>query len=58
MVTDLFTSKEAEEFFHTEELLQLLKDHKEKKADNSRKIWAVYTFLVWYDVYFGEQQSA
>ena len=27
MVTDLFTSKEAEEFFHTEKLLQLLNDH-------------------------------
>ena len=34
MVTDLFTSKEAEEFFHTEKLLQLLNDHKDKKADN------------------------
>ena len=58
MVKELFTSKEAEEFFHTDKLLLLLKEHKEKKADNSRKIWAVYTFLVWYDVYFGEQQSA
>ena len=47
MVTDLFTSKAAEEFFRTEELLQLLKDHKDKKADNSRKIWTVLTFLIW-----------
>ena len=31
MVTDLFTSKAAEEFFRTEELLQLLKDHKIKR---------------------------
>ena len=52
MVKELFTSKEAEEFFHTEELLQLLKDHKEKKADNSRKIWTVLTFLIWYDRFF------
>ena len=52
MVTDLFTSKAAEEFFRTEELLQLLKDHKNKKADNSRKIWTVLTFLIWYDRFF------
>ena len=32
MVTDLFTSKAAEEFFRTEELLQLLKDHKKIKG--------------------------
>ena len=32
-------------------------DHYNGLADNSRKIWAVYTFLVWYDVYFGEQQK-
>ena len=35
-----------------EELLQLLKDHKDKKADNSRKIWTVLTFLIWYDRFF------
>ena len=46
------TLKEAEEFFHTEELLQLLKDHKEKKADNSRKIWTIYMFLVWHKQFF------
>ena len=52
MVKELFTSKEAEEFFHTEKLLQLLREHKEGKKDNSRKIWIVYMFLVWHHVYF------
>ena len=52
MVKELFTSKEAEEFFHTDKLLLLLKEHKEKKADNSRKIWTVLTFLIWYDRFF------
>ena len=40
-IRDRFTSKEAEEFFHTEKLLQLLREHKEGKKDNSRKIWTV-----------------
>ena len=27
-------------------------NHKDKKADNSRKIWTVLTFLIWYDRFF------
>ena len=49
-----FTAPAAEQFFHTDKLVKLLDDHKNGKADNSRKIWTVYMFLVWYDVYFGE----
>ena len=26
---------------------------KNGKKDNSRKIWTIYMFLLWYDVYFG-----
>lgn len=57
MVKELFTSKEAEEFFHTEKLLQLLKEHKEGKKDNSRKIWTVLAFLVWYHTFFYKESS-
>ena len=57
MVKELFTSKEAEEFFHTEKLLQLLKEHKEGKKDNSRKIWTVLTFLIWYHTFFYGESS-
>ena len=57
-VKDAFTSPAAAEFFNVDEIVKLLDDHRNGKNDNSRKIWAVYTFLVWYDVYFGEQQSA
>ena len=34
------------------ELTELLELHKSGKADVSRKIWTVYTFLVWYEEYF------
>ena len=47
-----FTSAAAESFFNTEELKKLLSDHKTGKADNSRKIWTVYCFLVWYNQFF------
>lgn len=49
-----FESANARHFFHTEKLLKLLEKHKEGKADNSRRIWTVYTFLVWYRQFFPE----
>ena len=30
----------------------MLDQHKKGKLDNSKKIWVVYMFLMWYDVYF------
>ena len=52
-VRTAFVSPDAERFFHTDKIVKLLDDHKNGKADNSRKIWTVYMFLVWYKVYFG-----
>lgn len=51
-VKTAFTSESAEKFFHTEKLVALLDLHKSGKSDVSRKIWTVYTFLVWYSQYF------
>lgn len=42
----------GEEFFDTKYVIKLLDDHKNGKRDNSRKIWTIYTFLVWYNEYF------
>lgn len=53
-VREAFTSPAAKSFFRVEELLKFLDQHYEGKKDNSRKIWTVYMFLVWYGVYFGE----
>ncbi len=47
-----FTSETAERYFDTKKLLSLLETHKSGKADLSRKIWTVYTFLVWYEQFF------
>lgn len=48
------TGKTAEKFFNTEVMLRLLDEHFGGTADNARKIWTVYVFLVWYDIYFDE----
>ena len=55
IVKEAFESKASKEFFDTDSIMKLLKDHKAGKADNSRKIWTIYVFLVWYKVYFEER---
>ncbi|MBR3646110.1 MAG: asparagine synthase (glutamine-hydrolyzing) [Lachnospiraceae bacterium] len=54
-VKAVLTGPASQKYFDTDLLIKLLEEHKEGKADNSRKIWTVYVFLVWYDVYFSEK---
>ncbi len=51
-VKEMFTSDAAQKYFDTEKLVALLDTHRSGKADVSRKIWTVYTFLVWYEQFF------
>lgn len=50
-------SKVAKKFFNTEILLKMLDEHKNGKKDNYRKVWTVYTFLKWYDVFFSSDDN-
>ncbi|MFV0314983.1 MAG: asparagine synthase (glutamine-hydrolyzing) [Anaerotignum sp.] len=54
IVKDAFTSEAANTFFKSEEIVKYLEDHKAGKADNSRKIWTIFMFLVWHKEYFEE----
>ena len=49
-----FLSKTARQFFHIEILLELLDAHKQNRADNSRKIWTILMFIIWYKKFFTE----
>ena len=51
-----FESPAAQKFFNTKELVKMLDQHKKGKLDNSKKIWVVYMFLMWYDVYFVQEK--
>lgn len=53
IVRETFESENAAQFFNKEPLIKLLDDHRSGKSDNSRRIWTVFIFLVWYKVYFG-----
>ena len=52
LVKEYFTSEYAATFFDADALLRLLDDHFHEKADHQRKIWTVFTFLVWYKRFF------
>ena len=54
IVKEEFLGENAQKFFHTEKLIKLLDDHKNGKADNSRRVWTVYAFLIWYKQFFSE----
>ncbi len=55
-VLDKLTGETAKKYFDTKALRKLMEEHKEGKADNSRKIWAVYVFLIWYEVYMEAEE--
>lgn len=60
-----FTGEAAHEFFNVDYLVQMLDDH--KSADFSTqegrgklkmmRIWNIYCFLCWYEVFFGESSK-
>lgn len=47
-----FNSEISLELFDNKKIVTLLEDHKKGKKDNYKKIWAIYTFIVWYQVFF------
>ncbi len=49
------TFSKSGEFFKPNKIIKLLDEHKKGKKDNSRKIWTIYSFLVWYDEYFNKR---
>lgn len=51
-VYESFQTDIAKRLFNSKELIKLLVNHKDGKADNSRKIWTIYTFIIWYQQYF------
>lgn len=51
-VQDKFHSEMAAKFFNADEINEIFNDYIGGNSDNWRKIWTIYTFLVWYEEYF------
>ena len=47
-----FNSKVCKKYFDKDILIKMLDEHKEGKKDNYRKVWNVYCFIKWYNVFF------
>lgn len=55
IIRKAFESDAAKKYFNVDQIVKLLNDHKDNpKCDNSRKIWTVYSFIVWYEQFFNE----
>ncbi|MCD7776140.1 MAG: asparagine synthase (glutamine-hydrolyzing), partial [Firmicutes bacterium] len=52
IVKEYFTSDYAAEFFDRDKILALLDEHKSGRVSCQRKIWVIFTFLVWYRDFF------
>lgn len=53
-IKESFNSKIASKFFNKKDILKLLEDHKNGKKDCYKKVWTIYIFIVWYDIFFNE----
>lgn len=51
-VRDKFKSESAAKFFNMEEINGIFEEYINGNSDNWRKVWTIYTFLVWYEEYF------
>ena len=54
IIKEKFNGESARLFFDTKKINKLLEEHKNGKRDSYKKVWTIYTFLVWYDIYFNE----
>ena len=55
-VQRIFHSELAEKFFHADEINAIFDEYVGGNSDNWRKVWTIYTFLVWYEEYFVKRQ--
>ncbi|HYL40146.1 MAG TPA: asparagine synthase-related protein, partial [Candidatus Binatus sp.] len=53
-----FESPTAREFFDVAYLCRLLDDHVSGRVSNMQKLWSIYCFVVWYELYFGDAAAS
>ena len=51
-VREKFHSEIAEKFFHVDRINAIFDEYIAGNSDLWRKVWTIYTFLVWYEEYF------
>ena len=57
IVKEVFNKDFVSEFFDKDKINKLLDDHFNGITNNGRKIYTIYTFLKWYEIYFTGQAA-
>ena len=52
LIKTYFNNDISKKYFNNNYLLKILNDHKNSKRNNARKIWTIFTFLIWYEEFF------
>lgn len=52
IIRKMFKEGFVSQFFKQEKIIGLLDDYYNEKSEKRKEIWNIYTFLVWYKVYF------
>ena len=48
---EIITNAAVDKLINKEYVLELLDEHIQGKKDNSRKVWTVFMFCLWYQIY-------
>ena len=51
-IRKMFNKEFTSKFFKVDVINELLDEHIRGKKDNYRKIWTIYSFLTWYEIFF------
>jgi asparagine synthase (glutamine-hydrolysing) len=49
--TNLIRSSPTDYLFNKQEIFNLLQEHVANKKDNSRKLWTIFVFMIWHQIY-------
>lgn len=58
LIKDAFMSRTATKFFNQRNIMILLNRHYGNQENNGRKIYTIYTFIVWYEQFFNDTLGA
>lgn len=56
-IKEIFKQEYVGVFFNQKQILKLLEEHYQCQKNNGRKIWTIYAFLIWYKVYFIDENE-
>ncbi|MGE6378175.1 asparagine synthase (glutamine-hydrolyzing) [Peribacillus muralis] len=53
----LIHESQTDYLFNKQQILKLLENHVNGKMDNSRKLWTIFTFMIWHQIYVEKQDD-